>query len=270
MRAFKVIVSCLSIAAVTSLATAQNEPPKPPPAGGQPGAERPARGQRPGGRQAMTEEQSKAAWTLEANGVSKRLGLDADKTKAVAKAYAEARESYDKAQRDHMQKMRDKMRDSDDPAALRSEMMKEMEEMNKTEKDKLEKALSSSLSSEQVTKAMGSLGSLAMGRQWDNMAHSISEFKLDASKQESALNAVEDYVVALSKAPRPGPNADREEMQKTMKETRDKLNESLKKILSEEQYKKFEEAHPGMGRFGPGGPGGPGGRGGRNRQNDGG
>jgi hypothetical protein len=255
------------------MAAAQNNDRPRQPRGDQPSGERPQRGQRPGGREPLTAEQSKAAWTLESNGVSKRLGPDAEKTKAVAKAYAEARESYEKAQQKVMADMREKMQDADDRRQAMQEMQKAMQEMNKTEKEKFEKSLSSSLSADQVTKASASLGSLMIGRQWDGMVHSVSEFKLEESKQDAALNAIEDYVVAVGKN-RPSPDADREEMQKTMRETREKLNESLKKVLSEEQFKKFEEENRAMGRFGPGGPGGgpggPGGRGGRDRENGGG
>src|SRR5262245_50826406 len=80
MRAFKLIVSCIACAAITSMAVAQNDRPERP-AGDQPSGERPPRPQRPEGRRGLSPEKAKAAWEVQANGVSKRLGLDAEKTK---------------------------------------------------------------------------------------------------------------------------------------------------------------------------------------------
>jgi hypothetical protein len=137
---------------------------------------------------------------------------------------------------------------------LGAEGLKAMEEMNAREREKLQKALSATLSTDQTTKAIASLGTF--NRQWDVMADAIAGFGLDSAKQQEALNAVEDFVIAQGKI-RPGAGGDREAMRSAMQESRQKLNDAMKKLLSEEQLAKFEQTTRGGGRgfTGPGGPG---------------
>src|SRR5688572_20741950 len=148
MRAFKLLATCITFAAVASTAVAQDNPP-PRPAGDQPAGDRPQRGGGRGGAPALAPEKAKAAQELQATGVSERLDLDAEKTKGVVKAYTEARESYTKAQDKLMADMREKMQDSDDRQAAMADMRKAAEDLIKTEREKLEKALASSMSADQ-------------------------------------------------------------------------------------------------------------------------
>src|SRR5262249_46346373 len=97
----------------------------------------------------------------------------------------------------------------------------------------------------------------------DNMADAVAGFKLDATKQQDALVAMEDYVVAQGKARGQLRDGDRDAIRTAMQEAREKLSASMKKLLSEEQFKKFESTmQGGFGGRGGGGGRGPGGGGG--------
>jgi polyhydroxyalkanoate synthesis regulator phasin len=253
MRLLKLIVPCLALSTVATSAIAQDQPPKREGGGGggqPPTGERPQRGQGPA---ALSPEKAKAAWELQAQGVAKRLGFSEEQTKAVVKAYAEARESQSKATQKLRDDMREKMQDeSADRRAVMAEQQKAIEELNKTERSKLEAAITKATSAEQATKAVTSLGTF--NRQWDLMASTIAGFNLDAAKQQPALDAIETFVVAQSANVRQGPDADREAARTAMQETRQKLTDALAKVLSEDQMKAFEEATRGGRGAGRGGP----------------
>jgi hypothetical protein len=214
----------------------------------------------------MSPEKAKAAWDLQAHGVAKHHGLSEDQAKTVAKAYAEARESQktaaDKQRKELMEKARDGAAGGGG-RGLGPEAMKAMEDLNKGEREKFEKALvAGGISAEQAGKLSASLGQFNPA--WDVMVDTLAGFKLDAAKQQEGLNAIEAFVMAGSKA-RTGNPEDREANREAMQGARTKLTDSLKGILDEEQLKKFESTIRGAGgRQGgrPGGPGGPGGGGG--------
>lgn len=269
MRSLNVFVSCIALGTLALSATAQNEPPARP-------AVRPARpadagAPQPGGPggarpQQLSPEKAKAAWEVEATGVAKRAMVEDAKIKDVVKAYSEARASYDAAAEKMRAEMRAKAEDKGGGndkggggGGRGAEMMKAMEDLNKAEREKLQKALGAAVSQDQTTKLMASLGTF--NRQWDAMADSISGFGLEAKKQQDALNAVEDYVVAQAKIRGGGPDADPEARRSANQESRTKLTDSLKKVLSEEQMKKLEPMLGGGRGRGPGGPGGGGGGG---------
>jgi len=228
--------------------------------GGQPGGDRPNRGG--GGMMAepLSPEKAKAAWDLEANSVAKRLGLNADQTKSLVKAYEDARTSQQAASEKMRKDQRDKMKDMD-PEDRRDAMQaqrKAMEDLNKSEREKFSKAVTTSVSGENGTKAVAALGSF--NPMWDRMVDSIAGLNLDAAKQASALSAVEEFAAAQSKAVAGGPDADPQDRREAMQAAREKLTSSLKKDLTEEQLKKFEESMPGGRGMGGGGRGrGPGG-----------
>lgn len=293
MRALKLLACCVVVGGMSMTVLGQEKGP-----GGERPA-RPARGERPEGgpggpgagpREAMSPEKSKAAWDVQATGVAKRLTLKDEQTKAVVKAYAEARTSHQAAaeklreelankasegNKDEKNEKKDKKDrkpegkpegEKQRPAAgggrggFGAEALKAMEELNTSERAKLEKALAATLSAEQTTKALASLGTF--NRQWDGMASTIAGFKLEAAKQQTALEAIEDFVVAQSKARAGAGDGDREATRTAMQESRQTLAESLKKVLSEDQAKTFEESMRGGGMRGPGGPEGRGGGGG--------
>ena len=261
MRAWKVIFTCVALGASSLTALAQNEKPKEPPPARPRDTQPGDRPQRPGGmRETLAPEKAKAAQELQATGVAKRLSLKDDQVKAVVKAYTDARESYSKANEKLIQELRDKQGDRQQ---MMQERMKAMEDLTKSEREKFEKALGSTLTTDQTSKVMASLGAFVIAPQWDRMTDTIAGFKLDAAKQQTAQNAIEDFVVAQAKIRPPGrdaSDADREAAQKARQEARDTLDGALKKVLSDDQVKKFEETLPRGGRGGPGG--GPGRRGG--------
>lgn len=200
----------------------------------------------------LSAEASKAAWEAEAKGVASSLGLDAEKTAAVVSAYTAARESHNRA----LEAMRKKMMDEgDEPDRERfAEMREAMDKMNRTERGKLERALTDAIDTEPAKKAMESLGTFS--RLWDGMVDAVLGFKLEEAKQAEALKAIQNYVAATGKARAAGPDADRDAMRLALMEARDTLTSALKPILSEEQMAKIE---PMMGRGGGGGRGGRGG-----------
>ncbi len=224
--------------------------------GGPGGAGGPAN---PGMRPMMTPEQSKAAWELEATHLAKTLGFSGDQTKATVAAYTDAR----KSQMEAMEKLRQEViakaqQGGEDGAPRRggmgAEMQKAFADLNKTEKAKLESALSKSLSADQVSKALPALGSFNV--QWDAMTNTLVGFKLDAAKNDEAMTATQTYVTAFAKAME---NEDREASRAANQEARKALGDTMKKVLSEEQLGQFQR-YIGGGRAG-GRPGGAGGRG---------
>jgi hypothetical protein len=261
MRLVNVLVCSLALASGTLNAIAQEAPkhdggqPKGPGPGGKeggPGGPGGGGGRQGGGqrREMMSPEKAKAAWEVEATGVAKRLSLSDDQTKAVVKAYTDARESQKVASEKQRKEMMEKMKEGGAGGA--GEMMKAMEESNKAERTKLETALTAAkLSSDQTSKAVASLGAFNMA--WDAMADTLSGFNLEGAKKQDALNAVEDFVVAGSKARTASPE-DREAQRTAMNDARTKLMDAMKKQLTDDQMKKFEGSVRG-----PGGRGGPGG-----------
>lgn len=288
MKRIHVLLACVALGSFGLSAYAQDKAPNRPadrPAQPADGAQ-PRRGGGqggPGGGGQLSAEKSKAAWEAQAASVAKRLGYNEEQTKAVTKAYTEARESFNtasaKARDEAMQKMREEReknkdnKDNQDGAGRRGaglgDMAKAMEEVTKAEKEKFEKALPGSLSGDQRTKTIASLG--AFNRQWDTLTDTILGMKLEAEKQQAAMEAIEDYSAAVAKlrptagggAGGPPSEADREKMRTEMESARKKLTESLKKSLTDEQLKKIEDAtnrgRGGPGGGGRGGPGGPGG-----------
>lgn len=268
MQTLKVLICCAAIGSMGLAASAQ-PPAGQPPAGGRPGA-----GGGGGGGQprpaALAPEKAKAAWELEATGVAKRLGLSDDQAKAVVKAYAEARESHNAAAEKLRKEAADKRAkdagndgsDGNTPGGGRgAEQRKAMEDMNAAERAKLHRALSGTLSADQTTKAVASLGTF--NPIWDRMVDVLAGLHLEGAKQQDSLNAVEDFIVAQTKAIQSGAGGDREAAQAARQEARQKLVDSLKKTLSEEQINKIEEAlRAGGGRGGRPGGGAGGGDGG--------
>lgn len=259
MSCWKMIVASIAVGSIGLTASAQNAPSKdkqPPP----PSEKQPPPGDKPpppraregmGPREPLSPEKSKAAWAAQAKGVSARLGLDETKSAAVVKAYTEARQSQgdaaDKLRKDAMEKRQE------GGGEAFAEIQKKIDELNKTEREKFEKALSSSLSADQTSKASASLG--LFNRQWDVLTDTVLGFNLDAKKSSDAANAVEDYVVSFSKV-RPGqPNEDRAAARTAMQEARKKLSDTMKAMLTEDQFKKFEGAMAG-GMRAPGPRGG--------------
>ncbi|MGH7244248.1 MAG: hypothetical protein ACREJD_12615 [Phycisphaerales bacterium] len=219
-----------------------------------------------GGRQ-LSPERAKAAWNLQATGVAGRLGLKADQTSALVAAYTAARESQgtasDKMREEAMNKARE---EGAGPETMR-DMMKKGEELTTSEREKLQAALTKAIGADATAKAMPSLG--LFSRQWDNVVDVFSTFKLETANQQTGLNSIEDFAVSSAAAQAKmraarsndggqagGAPPDREAMRTAAQEGRQKLLDSMQKILNKEQLTKLEESLGAGGRGGPGGGGG--------------
>ena len=271
MRSLNILICSLAVGVLGASAWAQ---PQPDSGQGQgQNRPRPPRGDQGGRPQELSAEKAKAAWELEATAVSQQIGLNDSQTAAVVKAYSNARTSYAAASeklRKDMQAKRDAAGDGDNGNS-RGEAMKAMNDLTTAEKGKLQAALASSLTPDQVTKAVEPLGTFNPG--WDRMVDQISGYKLTAANQQTALKAIQDYVVSTGKAraSMQGGGGDRDAMRTAMQDAQQKLNDSLKKVLSADQMTKFDSVMPrGRGGRGGGGGGGGGGQGGGNGNNNGG
>ncbi|MEK6702556.1 MAG: hypothetical protein AABZ53_09850 [Planctomycetota bacterium] len=277
MKKLNVLLVCVALGSFGLNAYAQDAGKPAAPADGQPGQPGGRGGRGVGGGAALTGEKATAAWTAQATGVAKHLNLNEAQTKELVKAYTEARESYNtastKAREEAMKKMQEERAKNKDDAAPDAgggrgnrgggaEMAKAMEELNKAERAKFEKAIPS-ISGDQRTKIMASLGTLN-NRQWDTMTDNLLGLKLEAAKQQTAADAIEEFVITQAKLrPAGGPaapgevdQAARDKMRTEMEAARKKLTDTLKTVMTEEQAKKFEGGQGG-GRGGAGGPGGP-------------
>jgi hypothetical protein len=207
-------------------------------------------------RQQLSPEKAKAAWELQAKTVAAAVGANADQTKGVVKAYSDARTSLSAA----TEKLRAEAMKANEGGGQpdRAAMREKIAEVTTAERAKLEKALAGSLSAEQTKKAMVSLGGFNVG--WDSMTDTLAGFNLEPKKLDDAMKATNEYFIAIAKA---RDSADQEALRTTMQESRQKLNDTMKKLLTEEQFGKFEASTGGRGRGGQGGgQGGPGGQGG--------
>ncbi len=276
-----IITSLVAVLALPALAQDAQKPASP---------SEPAQGDRPqrprnqdgqpgggggGGRQGgpqLSAERSAAAWKLQAEGVAKRFDLDPTSTNTLVDAYLTQR----KGNQVESDKLRDEMRKEmeNDAGGDRREAMRKMmikqDEMQKTSREAFRTSIAGVLKGEQLDRAMKSLG--AFNRQWDQAVDAVAFFKLDAAKQQKALEALEDYVVTggeiMAKARAMFEIGDMSGGQKLREEAdkaRQQCIDAVKPMLTQEQAIKFEEALPrGMGGMrGPGGfGGGPGGGGG--------
>jgi hypothetical protein len=251
-----VLVSCVALGAMAFSASAQDQPrgggggppPGGPPPGGGPGGA--FMGQPP-----LSPEKAKAAWEFQGKGVASSLGLTDEQTAALVKAYTAARTSHGEASEKLRKEMQDKMREGGGRDGF-AEMQEKMDALNKSEREKLQKALlAGGLTSGQTERALTTLGSFS--RQWDGMADAVIGFNLEAGKLTPARKAMEEFVATTAKARESG---DREAMRDAMQEARKKLSDTMKGLLTEEQFGKFEASMGGMRGRGPGGPGGGGDR----------
>ena len=220
----------------------------------------------------MSPERAQAAWEAQASAVAKRLGLNDEQTKELARAYVDARKSHNeamsKAREEAMNRVREQQQGDNPPEQGRrgnaGEMARILEEVNTKEREKFANAIPGSLSGGQRDGVLASLGSF--NRQWDGLTSAIVGLKLEADKQQSAMEAAEEYLAAAGnqRRNRGEPPADeqaarqaREKARAEMEAARTKFVDKLKGILTEEQMKTIEPAIRGGGRGGQGGaPGG--------------
>jgi hypothetical protein len=140
-----------------------------------------------GGGPQLSPEKLNAAWTLEAQGVSKDIGLsEADANKVVA-AYKTSRESHGKAMQELMS-----------TGERGPGMFQQMQEIADTERSTLAKGLETEIGKANADKAVAVLGTY--NRQWDRFVDTLAGFGLESDKQFKGLSLIATYVVAASKA----------------------------------------------------------------------
>jgi hypothetical protein len=206
-----------------------------------------ASAQQGGGGQRMTDEERDAAWTLEATGVSKELGLNEADTGKVVAAYKKSRESHRAAS--------DELRAS---GAQGPDMFQQMQEIATTERGKLATELEAAIGKEKADKAVATLGTY--NRSWDRFVNVLASFGLDAGKQQQGLGHIAKYVVEADKAQQEAmASFDIDGMRTKMGELKTALDTSMGGVLSAEQLATWKERTAGRG--GPGGGGGGGGPG---------
>ncbi|GJQ29905.1 MAG: hypothetical protein HBSAPP03_17890 [Phycisphaerae bacterium] len=261
MKSVHVLALSLIVGGISLSALAQNERP------GQPGnrpAGQPDRQPREGGpppreggprmgMPALPAEKAKAAWSAQAKGVAAGLTLDAEKAGSLVKAYVEARQANTEAT-DKIRKEIAERREKDEEArAGIADLQKQLLEVARSSRENFEKAIAGFLAAEQVTKAMASLGTF--NRQWDIMTDTVLGFSLDATKGGEAAKAMQTYVEAMGAGrPRDG-GTPGEGAPANIGNARRDLMDTMKGILTEAQFKTFEESLGMGGRRGGGGGG---------------
>ena len=278
MRHATLIVTSLLAALSLPAIAQQDQQPDKPAQGDRPQRQRNQDGQPGGGgggRQGfggpqLSPERSAAAWKLQAEGVAKRFDLDPTSTSTLVDSYAAARKENQAAADKAREEMRKEMEnDSGDRREMMRKMMVKQDELQSASRESLKKSISGVLKGEQLDKAMKSLGSF--NRQWDQAVDAIGFFKLDAAKQQKALEAVEDYTLAQTEIGNKmramfeiGDMSGGQKLREDMEAARKACIDAVKPMLSQEQATKFEASLPrGMGGMGGGrGMGGPGGGGG--------
>lgn len=190
-----------------------------------------------------------AAWTLEAQGVARDLGLSADETSKLVDAYKDVRASHQAALTELMQ-----------TAERGPGMFEQMQEINDTQRANLEKQVSGFLSKEQTDAAVKSLGTF--NRQWDQYVDALSGLGLEKDKQYQALTLIAQYAVDSNAARDEAMAAmDFQGMRSSMQALKEKLDASMADILTADQLAQWKEATAMRGGRGGGGPGGRGPRG---------
>lgn len=201
-----------------------------------------------GGRQ-LPPERRDAVWTLEAEGVSKDIGLNAADTAKVVAAYKTSRESHGKATEELMA-----------TAERGPGMMQQMQEIADTERGKLAAELEAAIGKDNATKAVAVLGTYQ--RDWDRLVDALASFSLDAEKQSKGLTKIAEHIVEVDKAQQDAfASFDMDGFRAAAQESKARLDAAMAEILSAEQLATWNEQTARRGRGGPGGggQGGPGG-----------
>lgn len=249
MRLHKVAMSVLAVGLLAIPALGQDAPPSGSGgaggAGGPPGGQRGGGGGGPAGRPVLPPEQAKQAWELEVKHLGAELGLNDKQVADAVKAYSEVREAHGKGLQDLTQKFRPPRGEDGqfDPEAQRAqadEMRKAFEDLNTSNREKLKTELAKSMTSEQVDKAMIPLGTF--NPNWDAAVITVVGFKLEADKQETSMDAMLKYVTTIGAA---YGSTDRAALRTANQTARRELNETMKPLLTEEQFGKLQAALAG-------------------------
>lgn len=179
---------------------------------------------------AITREERTSAWKAQAAGVAKSLTLNEAATTTLVDAYVAARGPV----QDLVDQVEGKGEDI-------HKHLKEYRSLTRTERGKLEQAITPALDEAQRATAMKSLGTFS--RQWDRAIHTLSAFTLEGEKQDLAFAAVTTYAeeidTARSEAMMEG---DAKGMMAKFGVAREKLDAAMAALLSSEDLARFQEA----------------------------
>ena len=262
MRLSQLVVTTMTACLLAIPALAQELPPTGEQEPGQPRERQPGgQGRRapgaPGSLPRLSPEKAQAAWQAQATHVGKSIGLNEEQLKTVLAAYAEVRQKHSDATAKATEEIMAKAREEaggergGERGTFMQDLQKKIGEIDTAHRDELRTALAASLNQEQLDKAMPALGSFI--HQWDFMTDSVLGFQLDEAKHSQAMVAMEKFVVATAKSRQEGQRA-------AGGDSRRELTESMRSILTEEQFAQFQRSSAGRmrgeGRSGRGGEGG--------------
>ena len=195
----------------------------------------------PGG--GLSPEKRDAAIALQAGGVAKSLGLSPELTIKLTDAYKASRKSHQEA----LEKMSGEGEDG-------RARFQAAQKVSDDERAKLKTAVEAFLDADQTTKAVAALGTF--NRQVDRYFVAVGDLKLDAEKQQKALELINAYVIesdaARAKAMASG---DMQGVRAAMEEARGKLDKGMEALLTPEQLTAWKEATARRGGGGGGGGG---------------
>ena len=173
----------------------------------------------------LSPEKQTAVQELEAKYVAKSLKLSDEATKKLIVVYQKARTNLREAAQ--------ALGDSGGFQAYRELIVKERE--------KLETELKDFLDEKQTEKAITSLGTFST--RWDRMVDTLAGFKFEEKKLYEALGKVDGYHIELNKANEEArESGDRQGMRQKYQEIKEKLDGSLKSLLSEKEMEQWMEA----------------------------
>jgi len=194
-----------------------------------------------GGGGGLSPDKQEVAWTIQAKGMAKQLGLSEEATKKLIETYKKSRKDQNKATREL------RMNAGGD---RRSATQKIREQRGK-DQGTLKKSVGEFLNEDQTSKAMSSLGTF--NSQWDRMVDTLANLSLPEEKLNKSLEQVQSYVTASDKAQSEGmASGDRRAIRESMQKLKGELDGKLGAILTEEQQKKWSEATQQRGRQGGG------------------
>lgn len=145
----------------------------------------------PRGIGALELQDSQRAWTIQAEHVANKLGLQDEETKQLVAAYREARKNYAASVSPQIEQLMAATAPEDGAARLRVGWGAPVK-LGAQARESLEKSLKGFLAPDVAERATLRLG--ALGAEWDRMVHVIAEMNL-GENEPWALEAVNHFVV---------------------------------------------------------------------------
>ena len=166
-------------------------------------------------------KKSESIWKLQAQGVSKNLGLTKEKSSALERAYIAARHSYAAALK-NLPEEKDRQK-----ARAASELV------IKSEREKFRISLKKIISAAQIKLVVPLLGSF--NKNWDTYLTALQAFGLTKENMIAAQKLLNEYVVEYEKAREKAVASEGRFSKKNSQVYKDKLDSGLSKILTPDQ-----------------------------------